>query len=164
MSHQHFCHIAGHYWQCEGTALRGADTEPSVCICLPCELPLEGFDHSACHAPIELLACAEHRWADETTAARPQGEHEAEPALLQDDDGNRAYGFCLWCGKTFYCWAEVEAHNADNMKGCAVYQELASRPGGCSCLPPILRDKLQEAGLLNDDSGQPKLPKRGLLQ
>jgi hypothetical protein len=95
MSHQHFCHIAGHDWQCEATALRGADTEPSVCICLPSELPLEGFDHSACRAPIELLACAERRWADETTAARPQGEHEAEPALLQDDDGNRAYGFWL---------------------------------------------------------------------
>jgi len=22
MSHQHFCHVAGHYWQCEDMALR----------------------------------------------------------------------------------------------------------------------------------------------
>ena len=59
MDHQHFCHVAGHYWQCEGTALRGGDTEPSVCVCV-CGLPLEGFDHSGCHDPIELLACPEH--------------------------------------------------------------------------------------------------------
>jgi hypothetical protein len=60
MSHQHFCHVAGHYWECEGKALRPAETEPTVCICLPCGLPLEGYDHSGCNAPIELVACAEH--------------------------------------------------------------------------------------------------------
>jgi hypothetical protein len=60
MSHQHFCHVAGHYWQCGGTALRGGDTEPSVCVCV-CGLPLEGFDHSGCHDPVELLACPEHQ-------------------------------------------------------------------------------------------------------
>jgi hypothetical protein len=59
VSHQHFCHVAGHYWQCEGTALRGGDTEPSVCVCV-CGRPLEGFDHSGCQENVELLACPEH--------------------------------------------------------------------------------------------------------
>ena len=59
MGHEHFCHVAGHYWHCEGTALRGGDAEPSVCVCV-CGLPLEGFDHSGCRENVELLACPEH--------------------------------------------------------------------------------------------------------
>ena len=61
MSHQHFCHIAGHYWDCDGKVLRPADTEPSTCICLPCGLPVEGFDHTKCGDAVELLACPKHR-------------------------------------------------------------------------------------------------------
>lgn len=60
MSHRHFCDVAGHYWECEGRALRAGDSEPSICICLPCGLPLEGFDHSGCADPVELLACPDH--------------------------------------------------------------------------------------------------------
>ena len=60
MSHEHFCYVAGHYWQCGGTALRGGDTEPSACVCV-CGLPLEGLDHSGCQDCVELLACPEHR-------------------------------------------------------------------------------------------------------
>jgi hypothetical protein len=60
MSHRHFCHVAGHWWECNGSALRSGDTEPSVCICLPCGRPLEGYDHSGCNDPVELLACPEH--------------------------------------------------------------------------------------------------------
>ena len=60
MSHQHFCHNAGHYWECNGTALRRGKAEPTVCFCLPCGRPLEGFDHSRCRNPVELLACPEH--------------------------------------------------------------------------------------------------------
>ena len=61
MSHQHFCDVAEHYWDCDGKALRADDTEPSTCICLPCGLPLEGFDHSQCGNSVELLACPAHR-------------------------------------------------------------------------------------------------------
>jgi len=85
MSHQHFCDVAGHYWTCEGTALRGG-TEPSVCVCLPCGLPLEGFDHSGCPDPIELLACPEHREAGEASAAPHEEDSGAERGVLQDKD------------------------------------------------------------------------------
>ena len=61
MSHQHFCDVAEHYWNCDGKAVRADDTEPSTCICLPCGRPLEGFDHSLCDGPVELLACPAHR-------------------------------------------------------------------------------------------------------
>jgi hypothetical protein len=60
VSHQHFCDVAGHYWECDGKALRGGDTEPSTCTCLPCGLPLEGFNHSSCDGPVELVACPQH--------------------------------------------------------------------------------------------------------
>jgi hypothetical protein len=59
MSHRHFCDYAGHYWVCDGMALRphAGDPEPSPCEC-NCELPLEGFDHSEC--PVELVVCPAH--------------------------------------------------------------------------------------------------------
>jgi hypothetical protein len=84
MSHKHFCDVAGHWWQCEGTALRRGDTEPSVCVCLPCGLPVEGFDHSGCPDPVELVACPEHRKADEAIAAPHQADSGAErgPVIL----------------------------------------------------------------------------------
>jgi hypothetical protein len=85
VSHQHFCYVAGHYWQCEGTALRGGDAEPSVCVCV-CGLPLEGFDHSGCHDPVELLACPEHWEEGRQRIEEARKEHDrraAESALMR---------------------------------------------------------------------------------
>ena len=83
MSHRHFCDAAGHWWDCNGTALRRGETEPSVCICLPCGRPLEGFDHSKCPDPVELLACPEHRpegqEATEACVPPEQGSPEVKP-------------------------------------------------------------------------------------
>jgi hypothetical protein len=61
MSHQHFCDFAGHYWECEGNAVRlfAKDSEPTPCMCLSHQLSVEDGDHSMCS--IELLACPEHR-------------------------------------------------------------------------------------------------------
>jgi len=148
MSHTHFCHVAGHYWECPGTALRYGGSRPSICICLPCGLPLEGFDHNACHDPVELLACPEHRSAGDAMAAVREDGPGVEPVVLRDENGNPVYGFCLWCNKNFYCWEEVEAHNAHNMKACPVHEELVHRPGGYPYMPPILQDMLAQAGLL----------------
>jgi len=150
MSHQHYCHVAGHYWECEGKALRSADTEPTVCICLPCGRPLEGFDHRGCDDPIELLACPEHRSADEAMSISQQAKRDCVPAVILDEDGSPVYAFCLWCGKTFYCWAEVEAHNRDNMQACPVHQELSQRPGGYPYVPPLLQDILERAWLIKN--------------
>ena len=92
MSHEHFCYVAGHYWRCEGTALRGGDTEPSVCVCV-CGLPLEGFDHSGCHDNVELLACPEHR---------EEGRQRKEEARKEHDRQRAEFGFD---GK----WARMKA-------------------------------------------------------
>jgi hypothetical protein len=147
MSHRHYCDVAGHSWECEGKALRGAATEPTVCKCLPCCRPLEGFDHRGCHAPIELLACPEHWSADASTGTARQAKPHRASAVVADEDGNPVYAFCLWCGRTFYCWAEVEARNRDNMKACPVHVELTQRPGGYPYLPPLLQDIPERAGL-----------------
>jgi len=154
MSHQHYCDVAGHSWECEGKALRGADTEPTVCICLPCESPLEGFDHSGCDDPIELLACPEHRRADESTGTSRQAKPCSERLMMWDEGGKPVYAFCLWCGKTFYCWKEVEAHNRDNMKACPVHAELTQRPGGYPYLPPLLQDILERTGTVEDQESE----------
>ena len=154
MSHQHYCDVAGHYWECEGKALRSADTEPTVCICLPCGRPLEGFDHSGCDDPIELLACPEHRSADEAISTSRQAKPDREPDAVGNVGGNPLYAFCLWCGKTFYCGAEVEAHNRDNMKACPVHAELTQRPGGYPYMPPLLQDILERAALVEDKASE----------
>ena len=61
MSHQHFCDAASHWFECDGKALHRGDTEPSVCVCDTCGLPLEQGDHSRCKNLVELLACPAHR-------------------------------------------------------------------------------------------------------
>jgi len=89
MSHHHFCHVASHYWQCEGKALRGGDTEPSVCACV-CGLPLEGFDHSGCRENVELLACPEHREEGRQRIEEARKEHDrqrAESAFMRSGRG-----------------------------------------------------------------------------
>ncbi len=61
MSHKHFCHVTSHWFECNGKVLRQGDTEPSVCICNACGLPLEEGDHSQCQNFVELIICSEHR-------------------------------------------------------------------------------------------------------
>ena len=61
MSHQHFCDVAGHWWECNGEAIRDGHTEPSVCICGGCHLPLKDAEHSRCRSRVEVVVCPEHR-------------------------------------------------------------------------------------------------------
>jgi hypothetical protein len=152
MSHQHFCDVAGHWWECEGTALRPGDKVPSVCMCLKCGVPLDFGDHS--HDYVELLACPEHRKVAEAITAPHQAEPGAERGVLRDKDGNPIVGFCLWCDKDFYSMDEVETHNADNMKACHVHEELTNRPGGYPYMPPILQIMLEQAGLPKGDESE----------
>ena len=80
MSHQHFCHVAGHYWECNGTALRRGEAEPSVCVCVPCGRPLEGVDHTGCNGPAELLACPEHQEEDRRRMEEARKENDRRAA------------------------------------------------------------------------------------
>jgi len=146
MSHHHFCNVAGHEWECEGIALRplAGDTEPSVCMCLVHQVSMERGDHSQCS--IELLACPEHlpqqiRQMSIISAKNPPaGKTETESTMFTDKDGKRTIAFCLWCNQDFYSMAEVEAHNADEMKACAIFQELKDE----DCGPPVLHRMLED--------------------
>jgi hypothetical protein len=154
MSHRHFCDFAGHYWPCEGSAVRlfAGDSEPSVCMCLIHQVPMEQGDHTEC--PIELLACPEHR-ADQMRAMGHEPEYTygetrdetEQPSMFMDREGNPTAGFCLWCGRDFYSMAEVEAHNADNMADCPIHQQLK----GEQCLPPVLQAMFEQADFFDDE-------------
>ena len=61
MSHRHLCDVTGHWWECDGTAVRLGHKEPTVCTCHSCHAPLEQGDHSRCKSLVELVACPEHR-------------------------------------------------------------------------------------------------------
>ena len=58
MTHRHAC-SHGHYWECEGTAVRIGDSIPSLCMCIDHREPMEQGNHSEC--TIELLDCPTHR-------------------------------------------------------------------------------------------------------
>ena len=163
MSHRHFCDYAGHYWQCDGTALRLTDTEPSLCMCFEHSVPMDDGDHGRCM--IELLACPEHRDAqlrqmgyEPGTDNMPHCDAAAEASTFRDKEGRPTVGFCLWCNKTFYSMEELKAHNADDMKACPAFQELK----GEQCMPPVLQAMFEKAGLLDDSVSdarkKPKLP------
>ena len=155
MSHQHYCYVAGHTWECQGKAPRGADTEPTVCICRPCGRPLEGFDHSGCDDPLELLPCPVHRGVDQAISRSLDAKHDREPFVEGDEGAKWVYAFCLWCGRIFHCWTEVEAHKRNNLKACPVHQGLTQRPGGYPHIPPLLRDILGPTRLIEDlESGE----------
>ena len=151
MSHQHFCSVEGHWWECEGTALRSGDKAPSVQMFLKCGVPLESGDHS--HDNVELLACPERRKADEAITAPYQNELGAERGVLRDKAGNRVVGICLWCGRGFYSMEEVEAHNEGDMKACPVHHGLINRSGGYPYMPPVLQDMMEQAGLVPEEQG-----------
>ena len=77
MSHRHFCDFAGHYWECDGTAVRLLAPEASVCICLDHGVPMDEGDHSNCS--VELLSCPEHR-AEQMTAMGYDPSYTIEPS------------------------------------------------------------------------------------
>jgi hypothetical protein len=103
MPHVHYCDIGGHEWECQGKALRpdAGDTEPSVCMCMNCGVPMERGDHSNC--PVELLTCPAHleeleRYIQESGVelnVPPDADEKVERALSQLETCKAA---CLWCG------------------------------------------------------------------
>ena len=121
MSHRHFCDFAGHFWECEGTALRplAGDTEPSVCMCETCHVPMEQGDHSGCM--VELLACPEHRDEQERLMAEMSAEIDAqsdeeEAALAHCECGcadaapENVVAWCMWCD---HVYGDYSAENED---------------------------------------------------
>ena len=86
MGHRHFCDFAGHWWDCNGTALRSGETEPSVCLCVACGRPLEGFEHGECDAPVELVVCPEHRDEERRRMEEAKREHERRAADFGFDE------------------------------------------------------------------------------
>jgi len=143
VSHRHFCCVAGHYWQCEGTAMRGGDTEPSVCVCV-CGLPLEGFDHSGCHDPIELLACPEHmeegrrsieacRQRHGGSAAEPEAEGARAAAARAEERESPAEAAPEEASRPFERFPLVPIGQGDPLWHCAWCCHC-----GCRRMPPEL--------------------------
>ena len=86
MSHRHFCSVAGHWFDCHGKALRRGDTEPSVCKCDTCGLPLEVGEHSHCKNRVELIACPEHRDEERCRMEERKREYELRAAEFGFDE------------------------------------------------------------------------------
>lgn len=107
--HRHACG-RGHYWDCEGGAIRDGDTLPSECICFDHGVLMEDGDHSQC--TIEILTCPEHLAGQ---AGSPDATEQVDgdrmedgfvplkipdAEMLQDwaDNKEPCIGFCFMCG------------------------------------------------------------------
>ena len=152
MSHKHWCDYAGHEWECSGSAIRPFQNEPTPCFCMQHQTSMDDGDHSNC--PIELIACPEHRRdqkiamgydPDQPFPEFPQSDDES--SMFKDIDGNPIVGFCLWCNCNFYSHEEHEAHTADIMAACPVFQQLKDQ----DCMPPALQAMFEDAGLIDPE-------------
>lgn len=125
---------------------------------------MEEGDHSQCS--IELLACPEHRGEQLRKIAAmgannpPAHEVETQSTMFTDEEGKRTFGFCLWCNQDFYSMAEVEEHNANDMQGCSVFQELKDE----DCGPPVLCQMLQNSRLSDQDGSKKSTHRRSSRQ
>ena len=151
--HRHWCEYVGHYWECSGTAVRLFQAEPSECMCFDHGVPMEQGDHSECR--LELLSCPEHR-NDQMRAMGYEPDHvfeqqsDEESSMFRDENGNPICGWCFWCGCSFFSFEEHEAHVANGMAACSVFQELKDE----HTTPPILEAMFEEAGLIEHDNGE----------
>jgi hypothetical protein len=153
MSHRHWCDFAGHYWECDGSAIRLFAAEPTACMCLDHQTSMEdGIDHRECS--VELLACPEHR--DEQMRAmgyepgyfiEDSATGQNDGPMFHDDDGNPGIGMCLWCAKVFLNLDEMTAHNANDMAACDVFQQSKDE----HCMPPVLQLLMEEAGIPEEE-------------
>jgi hypothetical protein len=73
---------------------------------------------------------------------------EEEVSMFKDENGNPIIGFCLWCNRDFRSIEEVEAHNANNMAACPIFQELRS----VDCMPPVLQVMLNNADVPSESA------------
>jgi hypothetical protein len=166
MSHRHFCDYAGHDWQCGGAALRGSETEPSLCMCCDHGVPMEEGDHSRC--TIELLACPPHRESQASADGEgadnvPQGDGHSETTkrrlkiplqhklwrALRRASRHGFVGTCVWCGHGYKRFSHEiqEAHLTD----CVEYQRAKRSPS-----PEFWGQKLKEAKTGTDDGLLPR--------
>ena len=111
MSHKHWCDVAGHEWECDGTAVRRFTDQPTICMCFDHGVPMEHGDHSAC--TIELLPCSAHKDALTTipdVASQPMEDYVNEgsvpiqfPVNLEEmldawiESSEPNIGWCLMC-------------------------------------------------------------------
>jgi hypothetical protein len=118
MSHRHYCHFAGHNWQC---------AEDCECIC---GVAMEENDHSKC--PVELRASPDHsaeqqrRMAEamssEPDAAFMQESNEGESALPHcecgcvETESSKVVGWCFHCDHVYANYGPdiQDRHFADN--------------------------------------------------
>ena len=161
MSHRHWCDYAGHYWECDGAAVRLLAPEASVCVCLDHGVPMDEGDHSNCS--VELLSCREHRdeqmkamGYDPSYTIQPSTESERSSMFI-DAEGNHTVGFCLWCGKNFYSMEEERQHTDNEMAECAEFQQCkdevrANTPGGRIYIPPLLQALFDDEDLANGEN------------
>ena len=118
MGHRHYCEQGGHYWQCDGAAIRGADTEPSVCMCFDHDVPMEqGRPQRVRRAtqPARIVTRVQNSPEGDIKVPR----HDL-PGAARRASSRHCVGVCLWCGHGYTKFnLEIQARH---LNSCVEYQ------------------------------------------
>ena len=118
ISHRHYCEEGGHYWQCDGVAVRGANAEAKVCMCFDHHVPMEQGDHNGC--TIELLACPDCDTSTKFARGSIKVPRHEFPGVARRDSRRHCVGVCLWCGHGYTKFnLKIQARH---LKSCVEYQ------------------------------------------
>jgi hypothetical protein len=133
MSHLHFCNFGlGHFYECDGVAVRLFDTEPTPCVCADCDHPIDDGDHTRCS--VEHLPCSEHR-REHLIECGYDPDNLLDPgsplsilALFSDEEGYPIFGWCRWCLDSFKSARSFREHQDDLLDNCSALAELRNNP------------------------------------
>jgi len=128
VSHRHFCPYSKHFFECDGTAIRLFDREPTTCLCPDHGTPIEEGNHSDCS--IDHVTCPEHRRAH-LIALGHNPDDPPDPVsllsvlpLFSDADLYPLAGWCHWCLAEFRCRDRFESHKGDLWNNCLAFEAL----------------------------------------
>jgi hypothetical protein len=129
MSHRHFCDFgAGHYYECEGIAIRLFDRAATTCMCPDHGTPIEQGDHGECS--VERISCPLHRHEQLLSLGYDPCDPPDPSSLLAvldlftDKEDHPLVGWCHWCLGVFRSLNDFENHMDDLWNNCPAFEEL----------------------------------------
>jgi hypothetical protein len=135
VEHRHFCDVgAGHYFQCDGLAMRPFDSTLTACFCPDCGVLMTEGDHGKCAGEVEHFPCPVHL-REHLVAHGYDPDNLLDPssplsilALFSDQEGYPIFNWCRWCSDSFRLASTFREHQADLMNNCPAFAEFRNSP------------------------------------
>ena len=135
MKHRHFCNIgSGHYFECDGLAMRPFDSTPTACYCPDCGLLTREGDHGKCGGEVEHFPSPAHL-REHLVACGYDPDNLLDPssplsilALCSDQEGYPIFSWCRSCMNSFRSTRASHEHQDDLLNTCSAFAKLRNSP------------------------------------